>query len=341
MVRVLAETDSGVVPLRLDPFEDEATLQKLLARFPELVLGGRPEDNRPKIWTIGVEVPVPSGSIDLVLLDATGRVWVVETKLAKNPEVRKHVVGQVLGYASDVVLWGPEELSSTASQHLGGRELSELIDESLGEGEGVDVVERAAQRLASGDLTALIVVDSFNSVLRRLVEFVNRYATFELLAMQVQVATHDGKRLFFPTVVGEQSAPKPARPSDAMDYEDLLAAAAPEVADLERHLDALAADQGWVARVAPKSKRYELPHGPFLFRLYPQWEMLEFSFQRFDDRPELLIPLRHAIELLAGNTRPAKYPNLAGAGDILANWEAVVTTVLLPYADAVATLGQD
>jgi hypothetical protein len=340
MVRALAETDTGVIPLEVDAFADEATLQGLLARFPELVLAGRGDDERPKIWTIGLEVAVPSGAVDLVLLDATGRVWVVETKLAKNPEVRKHVVGQVLAYASDIATWTADDISTIASRHLDGRELADLIDESLGEGKGEEVIERTADRLAAGNLTSLIVVDDFNSVLRRLVEFVNRHATFELLAMQVQVITHEGRRLFFPTTVGEMSRQSSSKTSDGMRYSDLIGDAAPETVELEKRLDALADEQGWVATVGAKSKGYGLSDGGFLFRLYPQWALLEFYFQRLSDEPELAAPLRAAMETLAGRELPAKHPGL-NAAEVLDEWDRVVAEVLIPYAEAVAAVRQD
>ncbi len=38
------------------------------------------------------------GQIDVLLLSSQGRVAVVETKLATNPELRRHVRAQVLGY---------------------------------------------------------------------------------------------------------------------------------------------------------------------------------------------------------------------------------------------------
>jgi len=335
MVRVLAETGSGVVALNADPFENEGDMQTLLARFPELVLAGRAADERPPIWTIGREVPVPSGSIDLLLIDGDGRVWVVETKLDKNPEVRKHVVGQVLAYAADVALWSAEDLVEKARPYLDGAELADHIDASLGAGKGQEVVERAVGRLASGDLTALVVVDELNSVLRRLVEFVNRYALFELLAVQVQVVTHEGGRLFFPTVVGEHAGAKAAKTSDGLGYGDIIAAAAPATRELEALLDTLADAQGWQIKPGPRSKGYGLGNGGFLFRLYPQWDTLEFYMQRFRERPDLDEPLRAAMAGITAKVPAAKHPSLP-ASALVERWDHAVEAVLLPYAAAVA-----
>ena len=44
-----------------------------------------------------------SGYTDLIGVDTDGNVLVVETKLAKNPEIRRKVIGQVVEYAA--YLW--------------------------------------------------------------------------------------------------------------------------------------------------------------------------------------------------------------------------------------------
>lgn len=333
MVRILAETGSGVVPLEAVPFDDEGHLRDLLARFPELVLAGRGDGERRPVWTIGREVPVPSGSIDVLLLDGDGGVWVVETKLAKSSEVKKQVVGQVLSYAADIATWTAEDLVARASPHLG--DLTERIDASLGVGRGQEVLERAAERLAAGDLTALVVVDELNTVLRRLVEFVNRYALFELLALQVQVVTHAGARLFFPTVVGEVATPKAVKASDGPGFADLIAAATPATQELERRLDALAAERRWRVKPGPKSKGYELESGRLLFRLYPQWDMLQLYMEHFRHRPDLDERIRAAIGQVTERAPAPKFPSLP-ASDLVASWDHAVEVLLVPYEEAVA-----
>lgn len=81
----------------------ENWLQHAIANNPELVLaacraGGLTTDERWKFWA--KEVPAgDAGSIDLLLISESGRVGIVETKLAYNPGARREVVAQVLEYA--------------------------------------------------------------------------------------------------------------------------------------------------------------------------------------------------------------------------------------------------
>jgi len=213
-MKILAELDDGTIKvLASKPFNLEVRLQELLEQHPELVLADLSDDADRSIWTIGWEVSTPSGSADLLMLDSTGRVWIVETKLAANSEVKKQVVGQVLGYASCVAEWDADDLDRVGTEYItrraqtGHGSLVEYLTDQLGEeAEAQAVLDEASDRLAKGDLTALIVVDEAPSELRRLVEFVNANASFELLALKVQVLDNNDSRLFIPSVIGAVEA---------------------------------------------------------------------------------------------------------------------------------------
>jgi hypothetical protein len=81
----------------------EHWLQQAIAHNPELVLApcrasGLTTDERWLFWAKEVTAG-DAGSIDLLLISESGRVGIVETKLAYNPGARREVVAQVLEYA--------------------------------------------------------------------------------------------------------------------------------------------------------------------------------------------------------------------------------------------------
>src|SRR5690348_13657668 len=80
-------------------FANEAELQELIYKSPELIGG---EDHTSVVFTKEAGLP-GSGYTDLIGVDTSGNVLIVETKLAKNPEIRRKVIGQVLEYAA--YLW--------------------------------------------------------------------------------------------------------------------------------------------------------------------------------------------------------------------------------------------
>jgi len=97
---LLKEGDEFVV-LEESSFEAERALQEALERYPEAIPVADLELDR--VIVVGREVSLAAGAIDLLLLDAQGRVLIVETKLSRNPELRRQVVAQVLDYGA--ALW--------------------------------------------------------------------------------------------------------------------------------------------------------------------------------------------------------------------------------------------
>jgi RecB family endonuclease NucS len=78
-------------------YADEAQLQKMLYDSPELI----PTKLESQVAVFTKESGLPgSGFTDLLGVDAQGNVLLVETKLARNREIRREVIGQVLEYAA-------------------------------------------------------------------------------------------------------------------------------------------------------------------------------------------------------------------------------------------------
>jgi hypothetical protein len=82
-------------------FEKEAHLQKYIYDNPETIpLYDIKEDI--KLLILAREFPTESGPIDAIGIDKDGEIYLVETKLYKNPDKRL-VVAQVLDYGAS--LW--------------------------------------------------------------------------------------------------------------------------------------------------------------------------------------------------------------------------------------------
>jgi RecB family endonuclease NucS len=66
----------------------------------------------PQLTVLGREVRLGSGYADLVAVDSTGRLVIIEVKLAGNAESRGAVVAQVLSYAGYLQGLDPDQLES-------------------------------------------------------------------------------------------------------------------------------------------------------------------------------------------------------------------------------------
>jgi hypothetical protein len=88
----------------------EGMLQKLLSRYPHMIPIDEIEPALGPLICLGMEIPTKSGPVDLLYVSPTGYLSIVETKLWRNPEARRKVVGQILDYAKEIAGWSFKEL---------------------------------------------------------------------------------------------------------------------------------------------------------------------------------------------------------------------------------------
>lgn len=169
------------VPVEKRYYDDEAHLQNLLTDdVNTLPLDEIGYDT--KFVTIGKEVSLQNGSLDVLAVSPQGHIALIETKLDKNPEIKRTVVGQILGYAA--YLWNKsyEDIeNSYFKKFLTQQKINfsgslvdyikeKLSDDSISETEFREGLEK---RLRLGSFTLLIVVDQVNQELRDIANYLN------------------------------------------------------------------------------------------------------------------------------------------------------------------------
>lgn len=80
----------------------EAELQTFLKEHPDLIPLEEIDLKAQPLLCIGWEVGLASGTESILYIDPSGLLTVVETKLKRNPEARREVVGQILEYAAQM-----------------------------------------------------------------------------------------------------------------------------------------------------------------------------------------------------------------------------------------------
>lgn len=169
------------VPVGKQIYDNEAQLQNLLTDdVNTLPLDEIGYDT--KFVTIGKEVGLQNGSLDVLAVSPQGHIALIETKLDKNSEVKRTVVGQILGYAA--YLWNKsyEDIENNYfrkflsqqkinfSGNLVDYIKSKLGDDSISEEEFKEGLEK---RLRLGSFTLLIVVDQANQELKDIANYLN------------------------------------------------------------------------------------------------------------------------------------------------------------------------
>src|SRR5437588_2376518 len=149
--------------LAANPYADEAQLQKMLYDSPELV----PIENDDDVAVFIREAGLPgSGSTDLLGVDSRGNILIVETKLARNQEVRRKVVGQILEYAAFLWKMSFDEFDELFIRRRDKSVLA-LLTEIVPDISGDVIRSVIKQNLNDGKFQLLIAVDQINDELER------------------------------------------------------------------------------------------------------------------------------------------------------------------------------
>lgn len=201
MPRLVLVHDDVTTVLEQKPFLDEASLQTLLEEHPELIALDDVDPSASALMPIGREVGLAGQSLDLLFIDAGGRLVAVETKLRRNPEVRREVIGQVLEYGAYLSSWTIEDVEAQSARYLSdartperfrGQNLYEALSNlaassSSEEASDEDALrEKISDRLAAEDMVLLIAVDRIVDALRQTVTFVNGASRFGMYLLEVQ-----------------------------------------------------------------------------------------------------------------------------------------------------------
>lgn len=200
-------------PLPPSSFPDEQTLESLIEETPHLL----PLAGSPQLTIVGRQVALGSLYADLIAVEPTGRLVVIEVKLARNSEARRAIGAQALAYAAALHRTQPEVLE----RDVLGRYLREHSHERLADAVVVtlqgtdfdpeDFDRGLAESLSEGRFRLVLVLDDAPAELVRLVGFLEA-RTDGLLVDLVTVAAYDigGTQALVPQRVDpERTAPSP------------------------------------------------------------------------------------------------------------------------------------
>lgn len=239
--------DGSLVGLSQKPYDSEALLQALLARYPDLLVGGQIDPNQPRRWLfVAREAGVPGAlgsadrwAVDHLFLDQDGIPTLVEVKRSTDTRIRREVIGQMLDYAANAVVYWPVETIQAryeARCAADGLDSVATLDAFLGPEGRVDAFwEQVKTNLQAGRLRLLLVADKIPAELRRVVEFLNgQMNPAEVLALEVPQFVGGSLQTLAPRVIGrtEQSrsvksaGARPSRQWDEASFFSTLAAKA-------------------------------------------------------------------------------------------------------------------
>jgi hypothetical protein len=190
-------------------FPDESALHGLVEQAPHIL----PLAGGPRLVVVGREVLLGGNYADLIAVESSGRVAIVEIKLAKNAEARRAVVAQVLTYAAYLRGMDASILErQILSPHLQRRHyesLSQAVGANDQEGSFDEAVfaNGLTESLRDGRFRLVLVLDDAPPELVRLVGYLGAVAD-KLLIDLVTVAAYQigGSQVVVPQRVDDERA---------------------------------------------------------------------------------------------------------------------------------------
>lgn len=173
-------------------FPDEQALHGLVAEAPQVL----PLAGTPRLTVVGREVLLGGNYADLLAVEPSGRLAVIEIKLRRNAEARRAVVAQVLTYAAYLRGMDPTVLErDVLRSHLHKRGFDSLAtaaaaEDQAGAFDATTFADGLTESLAEGRFRLVLVLDEAPEELVRLVGYLGAVAD-KLLIDLVTVAAYD------------------------------------------------------------------------------------------------------------------------------------------------------
>jgi len=215
-----------LIEMREQAYDSEDLLQRWLAKYPDLLAGGDQLAGSPRRWLlVKREAGIPDReaggtrwSLDHLFIDQEAVPTLVEVKRSDDTRIRREVVGQMLDYAANgVVYWPAVRLRADFESRCAkeGTDAEEVFRDSLGDDlEPERFWDEVEQNLRSGRIRLVFVSDVIPAELRRVIEFLNeRMSPTEVVGVEIKQYVGGGKlTTLVPRIVGQTEQARAQKP---------------------------------------------------------------------------------------------------------------------------------
>jgi len=211
----LVQDDGGLVEMSEQPYDSEDVLQRLLANYPNLLAGDQMDSDEPRRWLLVTrEMALPSDdleggrwAVDHLFLDQDGIPTLVEVKRSSDTRLRREVVGQLLEYAANAVVYWPlerilEEYEAECESR--GVDPTDEVERHLeGGSDTASFWDRVRTNLQAGRVRLVFVADTIPRELRRIIEFLNeQMSPADVFAVEVKQFAGGDLQALVPRLIG-------------------------------------------------------------------------------------------------------------------------------------------
>lgn len=209
MAIVVSKNGKNAIRLDQSAFDDEDRLQQYIYDNPDVIPLSESEEGI-RLLILAREFPTNSGLIDTIGIDSEGQLYVIETKLYRNPDKRK-VIAQVLDYGA--ALWkhsGESDQFESALNRCAlnafGMSAAEKVAEffKTSPDEAARLLSLAYSNLNDGVFKFVVLMDEVDERLKDLILYVNQNSQFTIYAVELEYYKHDALEIVIPRVFGAE-----------------------------------------------------------------------------------------------------------------------------------------
>jgi vacuolar-type H+-ATPase subunit F/Vma7 len=210
----LVKDDGELVEMNERGYDTENLLQGYLVRYHDLLAGDQIDSTAPRRWLlVAREAPLASEedgadrwSVDHLFLDQDAVPTIVEVERSTDTRIRREVVGQMLDYAANgVVYWSVDRFRAEFEANPEPEQaISDLLEDPDADPE--EFWQKVKTNLQAGKVRLIFVSDRIPDELRRIVEFLNeQMSQTEVLAVEIKqyVSQDSSLRTLVPRTIGQ------------------------------------------------------------------------------------------------------------------------------------------
>jgi len=209
MTIIISKNGKNAQKIDKSSFKEEDYLQKYIYENPDSIPLYEIDENI-RLLILAREFPTNSGPIDALGIDANGEIYLIETKLYKNPDKRL-VVAQVLDYGAALTFNYRDfsdflqTLETKVNQHF-QTSLIQKINDFFGfaDEEATGLIENLKTNLDKGRFRFVVLMDKLESRLKDLIIFLNQNSRFDVYGVELEYYNYNDFEIMIPRLFGAE-----------------------------------------------------------------------------------------------------------------------------------------
>ena len=213
---IIISKNNEISLLQRIPFSEklfnESWLQEIIQNNSSLLPVEEIEPSFSESFALGREINTKVGFIDNLLINEDGYITIIETKLWRNVQARREVVGQIIDYAKELTKWTFDDLNNAVMQsnqsiNNNAKGIIEIAKQYSGSND-IDekyFIDSVSKNLKRGRFLLLIVGDGIQESVEEMVDYLQKFAqinfTLALIELQVFKNTSDDSIIVLPQIV--------------------------------------------------------------------------------------------------------------------------------------------